>query len=121
MISKVIMYFGRQAVLACDARCDKAWGINARPRVQLSDDPNDYAFRADHELGTAPVDPGTYEGGHAKPASPERRLNKWCARECERSILESLPNFSAPRPNLASRVMTPTPTDQPSGEEQEGS
>jgi hypothetical protein len=73
--------------VACDAKCDKAWGINNRPRVQLSDDEDDYEFLADDELGAAPVDPGTYEGGHAKPDEVPEKHNKWCARECERSVL----------------------------------
>lgn len=60
---------------------------------------DDYAFLADAELGTAPKDPGTYECGCAKPDSPDN-MNKWCARECERSkIVEEgnsidLPDFS---------------------------
>jgi hypothetical protein len=44
-------------------------------------------FLADDELGMAPIDPGTYEGGHGKPENKNERLNKWCARECERSII----------------------------------
>lgn len=83
-ISKVVTAFGRPTRIGCDAQCDKAWGINNRPKIQFSDDPDDYAFLADHEVGTAPEDPGTYEGGHAKPTTPEERLNKWCFRECER-------------------------------------
>lgn len=67
--------------------CHKAWGINNRPKEQLSDDDDDYAFLADSELGEAPEDPGTYEGGHAKPTRAEDRLNKWCFRECERSCI----------------------------------
>lgn len=71
--------------LVCDGRCTKAWGINARPRVQVSDLEDDILYLADAELGVAPDDPGTYEGGCAKPCTPSSRLNKWCARECERS------------------------------------
>jgi hypothetical protein len=55
--------------------------------VQLSaTDEEDYAFLADGELGEAPADPGTAEGGHGKPRAPGERLNKWCCRECERSV-----------------------------------
>jgi len=75
-------------VILCDGNCHKAWGINNRPSVAFSDDPDDIAYLADGELGIAPDDPGTYEGGHAKPdasAGPGRQ-NKWCYRECERSI-----------------------------------
>jgi hypothetical protein len=87
VIGKEITYCGHRVVIGCDARCDKAWGMNARPRVEFhpNDDPDDFAWLCDDELGNAPMDPGTYEGGQAKPVTPEDRLNKWCARECERS------------------------------------
>jgi hypothetical protein len=81
----VIKYFSQQTRVVCDRQCGKAWGINNRPRVQLSDDENDYAFLADGELGEAPADPGTYEGWEGKPSSPDEFPNKWCVRECERS------------------------------------
>jgi hypothetical protein len=88
MIVKQITWFSHDALLACDARCDKAWGINNRPKIEFDpDEPDDYAFLPDHDLGIAPDDPGTYEGGHAKPVAPGERLNKWCARECERHRL----------------------------------
>lgn len=87
MIAKAITYFDQHVCVCCDANCQKAWGINNRPKVQLSDDDDDYAFLADDELGIAPVNPGTYEGGHAKPLTPDARLNKWCVRECERCEL----------------------------------
>ena len=99
-LSKEVTSFGQDCVLACDGNCQKAWGVNNRPKKQI--DPNnddDFAYLADNELGEAPTDPGTYEGGHAKPQSPEARLNKWCARECERSVIEkpgqeiNLPDF----------------------------
>lgn len=87
MIARAVLYFGEPCLVACDAKCDKAWGINNRPRVEFdANDPDDYAFLPDHELGEAPADPGTYEGGVAKPCHPDARLNKWCARECERSV-----------------------------------
>jgi hypothetical protein len=86
-IARRIIYFGQPGVVICDARCDKAWGINHRPQVQFSDDPDDTAFLSDAELGEAPADPGTYEGGCAKPTEPSERLNKWCVRECERSAM----------------------------------
>jgi hypothetical protein len=88
VIQKQILFFGHHCVLACDANCEKAWGINHRPRILFNPpDPDDYAFLADGELGTAPVDPGTYEGHQAKPTNPLEVLNKWCARECERSTI----------------------------------
>lgn len=87
MISKNIQYFGKQCVLSCDAQCHKAWGCNSRPSEQLSENIDDYVYLADHELGFAPKDPGTTEGDYGKPQNPDERLNKWCARECERSII----------------------------------
>lgn len=87
MHSKPIRFFGRPVVLACDGRCDKAWGISVRPREHFDpDEPDDYAFLADDELGKAPDAPGTFEGGDSKPAGPHA-MNRWCARECERSTL----------------------------------
>lgn len=109
MIAKNIQYFGRECVLACDAGCNKAFGINSRPREQLSDNEDDYAFLADSEVGVAPQDPGTYEGGYGKPMGQHDRLNKWCARECERSVRADkgedvkLKDFSQRVYNLKSR------------------
>jgi hypothetical protein len=83
--AKHILWFEHHVVLACDGNCKKAWGINCRPKIDFDPyDPDDYAFLADNELGDAPVDPGTWEGGHGKPSGPHE-MNKWCARECERS------------------------------------
>lgn len=96
-------------VLACDGKCNKAWGICCRPQKQLSDDPDDYESLSDDELGEAPVDPGTYEGGHGKPSDPSG-INKWCHRQCERSHLVGqgcaidLPDLSKRQPNLTSRI-----------------
>lgn len=86
MISKPIIYFGKELVLTCDNKCWKAWGINNRPQVQLSEDDDDFEWLADDELGEAPVSPGTREAQDTKPTRPPERLNKWCARECERSV-----------------------------------
>ena len=106
MLKKAITYFGQPAVLACDGRCNKAWGINHRPRVQLSGDPDDYEWLTDFELGEAPINPGTFEGRDGKPVRPKQQLNKWCARECERSVLAKpgetieLPDFSQRLSNI---------------------
>lgn len=87
MNTKAIIWMGSAAVLACDGNCAKAWGIQQRPKVELDPaDEDDVAWLADDELGEAPADPGTREGGHGKPVSPDA-MNKWCARECERSDL----------------------------------
>lgn len=83
----VIKYFGKDTRVVCDRNCAKAWGINNRPELQLSDDEDDTVYLADGELGEAPADPGTYEGGYGKPSSPDHFPNKWCVRECERSAM----------------------------------
>lgn len=99
-----LLYFHKPVVVGCDANCPKAWGINSRPREPHSRD-DDYAFLADGELGIAPADPGTYEGGWAKPLRVPERHTKWCVRECERSALAGpgepleLPDFSERRRN----------------------
>lgn len=88
MITKKIMYLGQTITAVCDGKCSKAWGNNNRPKVYLTneeDDPDNYYFLPDHELGEAPADPGTYEGGYGKPQSDDELMNKWCVRECERS------------------------------------
>jgi hypothetical protein len=109
MIAKSIKYFGHELILICDGKCSKAFGFNGRPKNQLSKDEDDYEYLSDDELPTAPQDPGTYEGRDAKPTSPQSRLNKWCARECERAIkMESnkwfiLPDFSKRKPNYSKR------------------
>jgi len=94
----IIQYFGKLAKVNCDGRCEKAWGINNRPRVQISDDVDDYAFLCDAELGQAPVDPGTYEGGVAKPPSAHEFPTKWCVRECERCNMSMPGESSHPLP-----------------------
>lgn len=87
MFTKQISFFGRSRTLACDGKCHKAWGITSRPSIRFDEkDPDDNALLADDELGEAPADPGTYEGGHGKPASPAD-MNKWCSRQCERASI----------------------------------
>jgi hypothetical protein len=110
MKEKINLYFNKEIKVACDENCNKAWGINNRPKIQLSDtDEDDYAFLSDNELGTAPKNPGTYEGGAGKPFSSDEFPNKWCVRECERcvrsEILEEavLEDFSKRRYNILSK------------------
>ena len=79
-----ISFFGQQVTVVCDLKCEKAWGSNSRPKLQLSDNIDDYVWLTDGELGEAPENPGTYEGGQGKPFHPDKH-NKWCVRECERS------------------------------------
>lgn len=97
---KLITFCGQKAKVACDGRCDKAWGLNKRPRVLLGDgsDPDDSAWLADDEIGTAPTDSGIYEGGCAKPidATGPEHMNKWCVRECERGEMSEPGKWNEP-------------------------
>ena len=117
-LEKMITYVGQPAKVACDGKCDKAWGISRRPRVYLGDgnekgelDPDDFAYLSDHELGEAPADPGTYEGGHAKPrdANDAKHMNKWCVRECERSEMSDPGKHEHPLPDLGHRYYNKGP------------
>lgn len=85
-----IKYRGAPALIVCDGKCEKAWGVNGRKDDLIiaydENEPDDIAYKADHEIGIAPKDTGTYEGGEGKPSVPGEH-NKWCARECERSRL----------------------------------
>ena len=80
MMVNIITFFGQKAKIACDEKCEKAWGLNSRPIV-------DEEYLTDDQLGVAPVDPGTIEGADKKPIFDEDKLNKWCVRECERCNL----------------------------------
>jgi hypothetical protein len=107
---KTILFFGKKVQVGCDETCSKAWGINNRPNIQLdATDPDDVVFLSDAELGIAPVDPRTYEGGHAKPRPGDTIPNKWCVRECERCHMSKigkeliLPNFSKRIYNIPSK------------------
>jgi hypothetical protein len=86
MNNAIITFRGKSQRVICDRRCDKAWGKNLRPSIQLSDDPDDFYYLLDDKVGTAPENPGTYEGLEmsGKPASPDDFPTKWCVRECER-------------------------------------
>ena len=90
MFSKLINWFDKPSVVACDGKCGKAWGINTRQKMHLdSSDPDDYYFFSDGELGEAPARPQTSEGGDMKPvgATSGADMNKWCTRECCRSVI----------------------------------
>lgn len=104
-MEKIVTFAGQPMRIACDERCDKAWGIDSRPEIQLDpDDPEGSLYwLSDDELETAPEDPGTIEGFDAKPANKEEMGNKWCARHCERCACSdygkshlpvTLPDFS---------------------------
>ncbi len=104
-----ITYCGQKAKVSCDKKCNKAWGRNNRPVQQISKNEDDFYYLPDNELGEAPKNPGSYEGGDAKPISLNEFPNKWCVRECERCAMSSpgkwnlplqLKNFSKPFYNL---------------------
>lgn len=87
MFTKNINMSRGQRILACDGKCSKAWGLCMRPRIDLDkDEPDDYVFLSDEEAEDAPANPGTYEGGFGKPEGPHA-MNKWCTRQCERSVI----------------------------------
>lgn len=95
MFTKEITAFGRKMQIACDGKCEKAFGINGRPKVQLSDDIDDYYWLSDDEVGLAPESGKTViieEGYDRKPSSvtSTASLNKWCFRECERCVSANL-------------------------------
>lgn len=75
-----IVFLGQEVTVTCDRNCKKAWGVSNRP-IRA-----DGRFLSDKDLKTAPADPGTYEGGDAKPPSPDNFPNRWCVRECERCV-----------------------------------
>lgn len=90
---KEIQYMGQKVIVKCDEKCHKAWGVSARPKEQLSDDPDDVRYLGDDELGEAPVNPMTSEGGDMKPVTSDNKPlqnvipNKWCVRQCERCVM----------------------------------
>jgi len=110
MLAKEIIFFSQPYLLICDGKCEKAWGINSRPKNMLLDDEDDenydddYEYLADDELGIAPEDPGTYEGDCGKPRCDEDKLNKWCCRESERSdmldVKRRMTNLTKRFPNI---------------------
>ncbi len=117
-MEKKIIFCGQPAKVKCDEKCNKAWGMNNRPRVYLDIhdelifglmsngesvepseftlnriDVDNYAYCSDDELGDAPIDPKTYEDDQAKPTNKSEIGNAWCIRECERCEM-SMPNRS---------------------------
>lgn len=124
-------FSGRHRFVVCDGRCDKAWGINGRPRLYFMEEGepprklkdgeepvnwDDMVYVRDSELGVAPgpgETVGISEGGHLKPSAVPltggSRMNKWCSRECERSrVLDEgeelvIKDLEHPEPNVKAR------------------
>ncbi len=89
MPEDIITFCGQQARVICDGNCYKSWGINNRPREQLSEDEDDIVWYADDELSVAPIDSDVQEDEDKKPLSSEEFPNKWCVRECERCVMSA--------------------------------
>jgi len=96
MPTALITYCGETAKVICDGKCHKAWGMNDRPKIQLSENEDDHAYLADSELGEAPDDPGTTEGFERKPKSIESFPNRWCVRQCERCRMSDINQWKEP-------------------------
>jgi hypothetical protein len=87
MPTKLITFFNKKAIIGCDGKCDKAWGVNNRPKIEVD---GIVYMKSDDELGQAPLDPWTREGGVGKPRHGIDLLNKWCCRECERCAINEV-------------------------------
>lgn len=124
-MEKEIRYFGQLVKVGCDEKCNKAWGMNGRPRIypEISEtkifgigdssiypeeniDVDDYGYCTDDELGEAPEDPQTYEGGEGKPTNKDEIGNKWCVRACERCVMSKMGQFDKPLefPDFSKRI-----------------
>lgn len=110
MFVTVVPFLFKKVAVMCDGNCKKAWGIGLRPKNRLSDDDENWEWLADHELGEAPSDPGTSDGGFRKPQDEGHVLNKWCIWQCERAVFVEyfrnleLPDFSKRIPNRNERL-----------------
>lgn len=62
-------FFEETVTFCCDGKCDKAWGVGDRPSQSAGPHEDDIVYLADDELGIAPANPGTSEGGHLKPSA----------------------------------------------------
>lgn len=126
ILKKKITIYGHQAILACDGLCHKAWGLDGRQTLQLSEELDDFVYVSDSELGEAPG-PGLTatisEGGDVKPCAgiltDGQLMNKWCSRQCERvslfdsdesiklkDMLDPIPNYAWQRSDVSSRSNT---------------
>ncbi len=88
LIIKRITYFGKDTLLICDGDCHHAYGCNGG-RFRGNDEGHTDEYMSAN-FGKSPKDPGTYEGVERKGKPINRRMNKWCARECERSTIVDL-------------------------------
>lgn len=87
---KEIKSLGNTVVVACDSRCDKAWGLSERPGRSAFgnvDARRGVEYLGDFELGKAPAAFGD------KPETYEQFPTKWCINHCERSISSNPKEF----------------------------
>lgn len=116
MIASIIP-FGTEGngIIICDGKCQKAWGIDQRPKRKLSLEEDDWVYIRDSLLGEAEGGSDT-EGGDGHPLRYNcpvvSRHNRWCARACERSVVIfptdmnkffEIPNMENPKPNYLKR------------------
>lgn len=83
---RLIKSFSQWVWIGCDGNCSKAFGISERPRVFLSDDPDDFCYLPDQEIDQIVPDfqwQSELDNPTRWPIHP--KLCKWCVRECERS------------------------------------
>lgn len=103
-MEKIITYFGQELKIACDEKCNKAFGIINRPRINLDEnDFDDYVFLSDDEIGEAPKKPCSMEEGNIKPSDTRLAPNNWCIQECERCEIAEI-NLKLKLPNFSKRV-----------------
>lgn len=95
-MEQIIQFCGAPMKIACDEKCHKAWGMNERPKIQLSDNEDDYCYLADGELGTAPESSPHLCCDEDKPRGKSEIPNKWCANECERCAMSEYGRSAEP-------------------------
>jgi hypothetical protein len=117
LLARPILFCDDWAIITCDGRCDKAWGMQNRPKRMLSADPDDYVYLADDDpmIGQTPnsSELGS-EGDEEKPSDSALQakysylMNRWCARACERATMLTdvvVCDMANPRPNKHSRLL----------------
>lgn len=111
MLLRVVTAYGERMALGCDGRCERAYGRQDRPKVFAgTGNDDDWAWLADSEIKElAPENPGSYEGGVGKPKEAADRLNRWCFRECERSVFAGSRETLVELPNLSKRYYNIAP------------
>lgn len=103
--NRIAVRITKNKTYACDKLCDRSYGRSSRPQVQYSDNPDDWAWLADHEI----PEKATEEG---KPRGMSQYLDAAACRDCERKVsVDSaldlvniqLPDFSRRVANIPGR------------------